>query len=66
MLWGRDPLSGELCTSALPAVRPVFCDGSSERPARPAWALCCLPLQWLPQVPSLNISLMFSAAELLV
>jgi hypothetical protein len=37
--------------SALFAACPLLCDGSSERPSRPAWAVCCLPLQWLPQVP---------------
>ena len=64
MLWGRAPLSGELCPSALPAVCPVFRDGSPERPAGPAWALCGLPLQWLPQVPSLTVSLGLGAAHL--
>lgn len=36
--------------SALPTVCPVFCDGSSEGSARSARALCCLPLQRVPQV----------------
>ncbi|KAK2092211.1 Sodium-dependent multivitamin transporter [Saguinus oedipus] len=54
---GRPLSEDSSAPPALLAVRPVLCDRSPEGSAWPAGAFCCLPLQWLPQVPALTISL---------
>lgn len=42
---------GSLSVSALLAASALFRHGPPEGHAGATWALCRLPLQWIPQVP---------------